>query len=325
MNCLCCDRPLLVSDAADATDATDIADTGWHRTCIRAFFRTDSLPSLEITNDHLAELARQAVVAGRTVAGVQRKLSIHLSREGGPSRLTLVGYPAGYILKPPTPDYPQLPEIEHLTMSLARIAGIATVPHALIPLSDGALAYITRRVDRRGSTPYGIPMEDLCQLSQRLTEDKYRGSYEQAGKVIARYSSQPGIDLTEFFLLVVFSFAVGNADMHLKNFSLYRPRENWILAPAYDLLSTHVVIPDDPDEVALTLNGRKRKLAQRDFLALGSTIGVHPKAAAGLIDSVIQHRVDFLTSINRSRLAPERRILLQALVEERIDRLAVES
>ncbi|TVR67096.1 MAG: type II toxin-antitoxin system HipA family toxin, partial [Spirochaetaceae bacterium] len=171
MNCLCCHRPLLPTENADA---------GWHQRCTRAFFGTDSVPSLEITNDQLTELARESVIAGRTVAGVQRKLSVHLSGAESPTRLTLVGYPAGYILKPATPDYPELPEIEHLTMSLAGIVDVATVPFALIPLQDGTLAYITRRVDRRKSAPWGIPMEDLCQLSQRLTEDKYRSSCEQA-------------------------------------------------------------------------------------------------------------------------------------------------
>lgn len=316
MNCLCCHRPLLPTENVDA---------GWHQRCIRDFFGTDTVPSLEITNDQLTELARQTVIAGRTVAGVQRKLSVHLSGAESPSRLTLVGYPAGYILKPATPDYPELPEIENLTMNLARMVGITTVPFALIPLQDGTLAYITRRVDRRKSAPWGIPMEDLCQLSQRLTEDKYRSSCEQAGKVIARYSSQPGIDLTEFFLLIVFSFVVGNADMHLKNFSLYRPRKNWILAPAYDLLSTHLVIPHDPDEMALTLNGRKRTLTRRDFLTFGSTIGVHPKAASGLIDAVINRREELLASIDSSRLTPERRTRFHALVQERIDRLTLRS
>ena len=313
MNCMCCDHPLV-----DADDAR----SGWHRNCIRAFFGTDRLPSLEMTNDRLTELATQTVHAGRTVAGVQRKLSVHLSQQEGASRLTLVGYPAGYILKPPAPEYAQLPENEHLTMGLAGIVGINTVPHGLIFLADGAPAYITRRVDRRQKWPHGVPMEDLCQLSQRLTEDKYRSSYEQAGKVIGRYSSQPGVDLAEFFLLVVFSFVAGNADMHLKNFSLYRPREEWILAPAYDLLSTHLVIPDDPEEVALVLNGKKRKLTRADFLAFAGTIGVHSRAATGLIDSVIGRRSDIMTAIRRSRLSRETQDSMLELVRTRMDRLS---
>ena len=118
-------------------------------------------------------------------------------------------------------------------MHLAAAAGLPVVPHAMIPLASGELAYLTRRIDR---SPPGIrarsqglgqagkfPMEDLCQVTGRLTEDKYKGSLEQVGKAIRTYSTQPGLDAINFFELVIFCFLTGNSDMHLKNFSLWRP------------------------------------------------------------------------------------------------------
>lgn len=118
-------------------------------------------------------------------------------------------------MKPATKQYPHLPEVEDLTMHLAELCGIATVPHALIRLQNGSLAYITKRIDRAKKTK--LHMEDMCQLTERLTEDKYKGSYEQIAKAILKYSENPGLDLINFFEQVIFSFLTGNADMHLKN------------------------------------------------------------------------------------------------------------
>ncbi len=109
-----------------------------------------------------------------------------------------------------------MPEVEDLTMHLAKIARIKTVPHTLIRLQSGDLAYLTKRIDRVKKAK--LHMEDMCQLTERLTEDKYHGSYEQIGKAIQKYSATPGLDLIILFEVVLFSFLTGNADMHLKNF-----------------------------------------------------------------------------------------------------------
>lgn len=309
MNCLYCGNPLSETD------------TGWHRRCSRSFFGTDEVPRIDVTNETLASLATISIQNGNAIAGVQRKLSVHLSDEGGEHRLTLVGYPAGYILKPQTRDYPQLPEIEQLTMTLAETVGIKTVPHGLVVLADGTRAYITRRIDRNTAGSKRIPMEDTCQLSQRLTEDKYKGSYEQVARAIARYSSRPGIDLTELFLVLLFSFLTGNADMHLKNFSLFAPEKSWILCPAYDLVATSLVLPEDEDEMALALNGKRRKLQRSDFLTYADTAGIHEKAATGLISIVIGAVEKMSPLIRRSEVDRSGQERLLEIIQERRERL----
>jgi serine/threonine-protein kinase HipA len=276
---------------------------------------------VEVSGEALETLAITSVGKGKTVAGVQRKLSVHLSEVHGAHRLTLVGYPSGFILKPQTPEYPQLPELEHVTMSLSARVGIKTVPHGLIKLADGSLAYITRRIDREVSGTRRLPMEDMCQLSERLTEDKYRGSYEQVAKVVARHSSRPGIDETELFMTLLFCFVTGNADMHLKNFSLFRPVGGWVLAPAYDLVATAVVLPDDDEETALTLNGKKRKLRRQDFLAFGTTAGIHEKAVVRLLETVLHHSETMPTLIEDSPLSPSARERFTEIVRERAKQL----
>ena len=167
-------------------------------------------------------------------------------------------------------------------MHLAEIAKIETVPHGLMRFSDGELCYITRRIDR---TEQGekLPMEDMCQLSERLTEYKYKGSHEQVAKLISKYSSVPKLDLVKYWEQVLFAWLIGNADMHLKNYSLYAPEgSEYQLTPAYDLLSTALVIPEDTEELALTLCGKKRKIARRHFLEAMTASGLDEKVCDNL-------------------------------------------
>ena len=234
--CLFCYKPL------------NDGEVDYHPGCARKIFESTGVPDLPYTRDNIKELAREIVTASTTVTGVQAKLSLDIARGGKdePQRFTIVGLWGRFILKPQTDRFVNLPENEDLTMHLAEIAGIKTVPHSLIRFADGELCYITRRVDR---TKKGdkIAMEDMCQLSERLTEDKYKGSYERIAKLIKKHSSAPMLDVINFWEIVVFSWLTGNADMHLKNFSLFKPTDNYMLTPAYDLLSTSIVMPEDDE------------------------------------------------------------------------------
>ena len=265
--CLYCYKPL-----ADG-------EVDYHKSCARKIFESTTVPVLPYTRANIKELAREIVSASTTVTGVQAKLSLDIARghAGEPQRFTIVGLWGRFILKPQTDRFVNLPENEDLTMHLAEAAGIKTVPHSLIRFADGELCYITRRVDR---TKKGdkIAMEDMCQLSERLTEDKYKGSYERIAKLIKQYSAAPLLDVVNFWEAVVFSWLTGNADMHLKNFSLYRPADNYMLTPAYDLLSTSIVMPEDDDELALTLNGKKKRIKRSDFETAMRDSGMDEKA-----------------------------------------------
>ena len=253
--------------------------TDYHPACARKFFGVKNAPKLPYVRTQLGDLARKVVRAQTTLTGVQAKLSLDIDKGGRnlPDRFTIVGLWGRFILKPQTDTYRALPELEDLTMHMAEAAKIMTVPHSLIRFSDGELCYITRRIDR---LPGGakVPMEDMCQLTERLTEYKYKGSYEQIAKAIRRYSSAPQLDVVNFWEVVVFSWLTGNADMHLKNFSLYNPMHGgYMLTPAYDMLSTTLVMPEDTEELALTLNGKKRKLRRSDFIKSITASGVDEK------------------------------------------------
>ncbi len=307
--CLCCGKPLRTE-----------TEYGWHTVCIKAFFGTTKFPDIDISNEVLNQIAIDNTNKGFTVPGVQKKLSLHLSNDDIP-RLTLVNYPTGYILKPQTEEYTALPELEFLVMEMARISGIKTVPFALLrmPSQDNAFAYITKRVDRANGQM--LAMEDFCQLDGRLTEDKYRGSYERCGKIVSGYSVNSGLDLAEMFIRIVFSFAIGNSDMHLKNFSLIESEEGssiYALSEAYDMLSTNIVIPADKEQLALTINGKKQNIRRKDFLVLAETIGITAKSAEKMIEKIVKLKGKYIEMCRDSYMPDLMKESLENLINERI-------
>lgn len=240
----------------------------FHSRCSRLIFGSSKPPELPYTENQLKELAQKVINSHIGVTGVQPKLSLGLMEDdnSGNERLTIIGSLGGeYILKPHMERFPTLPIVEDLTMHLAMLWGMATVPHSLIRMKSGNLAYITRRIDRKNGQK--IHMEDMCQLSERLTEDKYKGSYEQVARVISKFSEAPGLDIVNFFEQVLFCFITGNADMHLKNFSLINiaERGGYVLSPTYDMVSTALVMSEDDEDLALTLNAKKKKIKKKDF------------------------------------------------------------
>ena len=288
--------------------------------CKPSFFGLKELPVIELDKDTLEDLAVKSSNLGLTVPGVQKKLSMHLSDEGF-ARLTIVDHPAGYILKPQTEEFEQLPEAEDLVMDIAEMMGVKTAPHGLIE-ANGQNAYITKRVDRAGDELFA--MEDFCQLSERLTQDKYKGSYERCAAIIKEFSSRKGFDLTEFYLRLLVCFVTGNSDMHLKNFSLIEKtsgKRDFVLSPAYDLLPVNIVMPEDKEETAQTLNGKKDKLRRKDFLALAKTIGLNEKVAINLIESVIDKTEEAIETCRASSLNDDMKEGLAELIKERSNKL----
>lgn len=298
-------------------------ETDFHPVCSKKMFGDPIPPILPYSENNMQELALEVIQTQATVTGVQPKLSLHLSSAKEPNlakRFTIVGKWGGYILKPPSPHYPELPEVEDLTMHLAALAKINVVPHSLIHLSSGNRAYITKRIDRVKKEK--IHMEDMCQLTDRLTEDKYRGSNEQVAKAILKYSVYPVLDVINFFELVLFSFLTGNADMHLKNFSLiHQPAIGPVFSPAYDLVATALVNPADDEELALTLNGKKKKINRNDFIAAFTTLKLDPKQQENIFNKMKKAKSKWLDFIDISFLSEGMKAEYKNMLNERFGRL----
>lgn len=306
--CLCCYKPLKEGQV------------DYHPACARKLFGTKQAPTLPYVRSEIGDLARQVVRSQTTLTGVQAKLSLDVNRGGKnePARFTIVGLWGRYILKPQTDRYHLLPEIEDLTMHLAEAAKIAVVPHGLIRFANGEICYITRRIDRLDDGAK-VPMEDMCQLSERLTEYKYKGSYEQIAKLIKKYSAFSQLDLVNFWEVVIFSWITGNADMHLKNFSLYNNRQmGYALTPAYDLLSTKIVMPEDTEELALTLNGKKRKIQKSDFVKVMKASGLSDKVIENIAKKFRRSIVKWLDLIDISFLSDNMKKEYKKLILNRV-------
>lgn len=309
--CLYCYQPLVENEK------------DFHPACSRKIFGQPLPPELAFTEGQIEELAIQVIKSKIAVTGVQPKISLHLTaseKKDAPKQFTIVGLWGGYILKPPSVHYPQLPEVEDLTMHLAAMAKIKVAPHSLIRLQSGELAYITLRIDRVKKTK--LHMEDMCQLTERLTEEKYHGSYEQIAKAIQKYSVNPGLDTINFFEQVVFSFLTGNADMHLKNFSLINePGIGPVLSPAYDMVATALVNPADNEDMALTLNAKKKKIGHRDFVTAFTTLKLDLKQQENIFRKMEKIKDEWMKFIDISFLSDDFKAAYKELIGKRFSRL----
>jgi serine/threonine-protein kinase HipA len=302
-------------------DDTTIGD--FHEQCSVDFFGTKQPPVFEHSLKQMAELAKNVVERSVAVPGVQPKLSLSIVndtiQDGNKGRLTVVGALGGnYIFKPPSDQFPEMPENEHVTMRIAEAFGINTVKSSLIRLQSGELSYITKRIDRT-DTGQKIHMLDMFQITEAF--DKYKSSMEKVGKALNEYSDNTLLDKLYFLELSIFSFLTGNNDMHLKNFSMIHSAETWTLAPAYDLLNVAIVNPDDTEELALTLEGKKKKLKWENFERLGINLGLNEKQIKGIAKRFQKNKPIAIQWINNSFLSQEYKEKYKTLMEERYSTL----
>lgn len=289
----------------------------FHSACNKKFFGSQVLPLVDLDMNRIKELAIEALGKSISVPGVQPKLSLDFKGRGGKeNRLTIVGLWGRFILKPPFEDYPEMPELEDLTMHLSELLNINTAEHSLVKLQSGELAYISKRFDRTKNEK--LHVEDMAQLIGVLTENKYRSSMEKVGKAILKYSSYPGIDAIRFFELTLFSFITGNSDMHLKNFSLIRNEDDEImLSPAYDHLSTKLLIPKDREDLALPLNGKKNNFKKKDFDLFAALLGINESAIKNIYERFGNSFSEMKKFINKSFLSKDMKEKYISLLDQR--------
>ena len=302
----------------------------YHPRCARKLFGTSKAPLLPYTKDNIEELALQVLERSTSVTGVQPKLSLDMNRGGKnePAKLTIVGLWGNYILKPQSSTYRAMPELEDLTMKLAEVSGIATAVHGLIRMDDGELAYITRRMDR-GENGGKLSMLDMCQLTNRLTEHKYRGAYVQLANTIKLYSASPMLDVQRFWEIVLFSWLTGNSDMHCKNFSLIeRKGIGYQLSPAYDLLSVLLTGIKDNDELAMPLVGYGSDgneaiggFNRKSFIEAISQSGIEDRVSNRIIDKMLASTKKWNSVIESSFLSEELKTAYKDLVVSRVKKV----
>ena len=293
----------------------------FHPGCARKFFGSAIVPAFPYTRDNISELARQVIRASVSVTGVQAKMSLDVNRgdKNEPAKFTIVGLWGKYIFKPQSAKYPHLPELEDLTMKMAEVAHIRTARHTLIRLADGELGYLTLRMDR-GKKNEKISMLDMCQLTNRLTEHKYYGTYQQLAETIKKYSSAPMLDVQRFWELVLFSWMTGNSDMHCKNFSLIDTGNGeYVLSPAYDLLAVLLADPADTEEMAMgfSVGGKKSGFDRNTFMTAIVESGISIARSEKMIEQMKTHLPEWKELISQSFLPEKMKVDYYTLLDKR--------
>jgi serine/threonine-protein kinase HipA len=302
-------------------DPVDIGHD-FHEKCSIKFFGTPVPPAIDFSLDQMEELAKKVVERSVSVPGVQAKLSMTLVKEAkgnSDTQLTVIDAMGGlYIFKPPSDRFPEMPENEHVTMRMAEAYGIRVVPSSLIRLASGELSYITKRIDRT-ETGEKIHMIDMFQITEAF--DKYKSSMEKVGRALDSYSNNTLLDKIFYFELTLFSFFTGNNDMHLKNFSMIESPSGWVLSPAYDLLNATILNPDEEEELALTMVGKKKKLKRGHFVQLGEGLGLTDKQIQGAFNRIKSNIPKVIQWLDRSFLSDNMISAYKEVLEERLGRL----
>jgi serine/threonine-protein kinase HipA len=128
--------------------------------------------------------------------------------------------------------------------------------------------------------------------------------------------------VVNFFELVIFSFLTGNADMHLKNFSLIEQEGlGMVLSPAYDLLNTTLVNPTDDKELALNLNGKKKKLKMQDFVANMNNMHVEEKQQQNIFNKMLKALPAWEEQIELSIMSQDFKEKYKQILSERFRRI----
>ncbi len=292
----------------------------YHLQCIKAFYGTKHAPALPYRLSEMEKLAKEAAELSITVPGVQPKLSLgwikNELKNGHQGRLTIMDALEGhYILKPQNAEYPQMPENEHLSMKLAELFKIDIVPVNMIRLESGELCFITKRIDRNedGSKTHMIDFLQILELA-----DKYMGTMETLGKTIGDLSVNTLLDKLRFFELAVFNYIIGNNDMHLKNYSMWLSDIGWVLSPFYDLLNVKMILPNDKEDMALLLGGKKENFNKEYFDRFGVVLKLNEKQINAVYKRLVKWLPEANHMIDRSFLTVDRQKSYKKLISRRV-------
>jgi serine/threonine-protein kinase HipA len=290
----------------------DLPNGLYHPACVRRLFGTTTVPDvdLDVAKLHTTALA---MVGRVSLSGIQRKVSLGFATD----RLTLqvATAQARYILKPQAGTFPNLPENEHVTMRLAQLWGLELPACGLVHLRDDSLAYVVRRFDRLDGGGK-VRQEDFCQAAEMPPKDKYTGSAELCARLVRRFATEPLIELRKLYTLLLFGWWTGNGDLHLKNLAFLTDASAVVkLTPAYDLLNTRLVLPDDP--LALPIDGKKENLRRETWLTFARYCGLPERAATRILRLPGQTLQVASDTLARSFLPAEMRDAYGALLASR--------
>jgi serine/threonine-protein kinase HipA len=230
-----------------------------------------------------------------------------------------------YILKLQPKEYPNLIENEAFFMAMAKACGLLTAEVKIVTDAKGQKGLLVTRFDRvydkETKKFHRLHQEDACQLIGAYPHDKYRLSAQKICDALAKYSAAPIIDLKKFIDLYIFSYIIGNGDLHAKNVSLRARGEPALLAlsPCYDIVST---LPYGDKGMAVPLRGRDDNFTKSDFSSFAAQYSIPPKAIETSIAKMIHTALPWLDRLPEIGFEAKTEVFLKETIQERIDRLS---
>lgn len=311
---------------------------GYHNGEFKALFGSTRVnPELPFSRSEFFQSSKQKV-QGMSISGVQQKLSLKVNENHELEATTEGGE---YILKPSPEEYPCAAENEHAAMQVSRLLDIETALCGLVTFQGGELAYITRRFDRlKGGNKQH--QEDLMQCFDMESDNKYGKTYEEAGKLIDEATNGKQAVILDFVRRVILAYAIGNDDLHLKNFSVQRLPDNTgryydRLTPIYDMLFCDAFRSgesglgllalgllhdkEDGDEHFTDMYTRYGYYTGHDFLELGRRLGLNEKPVRTFITKLRTKQKQILELISHSYMPDEMKARASELVKSRIQAL----
>lgn len=278
-----------------------------------------NLHPLQLTAE---EQRKEAVlrVGKMSIQGIQTKLSALLKIKE--EYFEIVDSHGNYILKTQNLLYPEAPENEAITMSIASTIGLDVPVHGLVYAKDKSMTYFIKRFDRLPRNKK-IAVEDFAQLLGFDRDTKYESSMEQVADVIKKYCTYPKIEFVKLLKLTLFNFLIGNEDMHLKNFSLMTQDNIISLSPTYDLLNSTIIMRSATEEMALPLKGRKNNLTRNNFLHYygKERLGLNEKTIDTIVEEIQSKIPKWCELIEISFLSDAMKESYLSLLKSRMERL----
>jgi serine/threonine-protein kinase HipA len=252
-----------------------------------------------------------------SLAGMQLKFSV--MRHDERFTLPVTGLGGRWIAKLPDRRFPRVPENEFSILSWAREVGISVPEFKLVEVADidglptelhfsEPKSLVVRRFDRREDGTR-IHQEDFAQVLNVRPRKKYEGfGYATLAKIVRTICGE--VDYDEFIRRLAFVVISGNADAHLKNWSLIypdgrRPR----LSPAYDLVFT-LGYPDADSRLGLQLSREKEfaRITRKHFERLAEKVGESPERTGEIVSETAARAREAWSRLSQSLpLLPELR------------------
>ena len=258
----------------------------------------------------------QGLTANRitAIAGVQPKMSL--------GEIMRASRTAMFIAKFESPEFPNLIRNEHATMRLAKrcnleVADIRLEPNALIVRRfDRVFNADKKRMEK-------VHIEDLLQVMDLFPNSKYTMEYGDLMTAMANLNVSKAA-LLDVLHLFVFSYIVGNGDLHAKNVSLIFDSSDglWRMSPAYDLISTlpyREVLPG-ADRMALALRDESfGRFKVEEFVSFGARFGLSERAVVGMIERTTRGVLKHAETLMGRVVAPD----ILAIILDRAESLSV--